>query len=241
MTQRWSVCCYLPSLLPDQLFKPGVVVRAEVPSQFAAGRENRTIKKKPKIPKPCLFLPRSLRHCFLSGPRMIGAHTCRSSITSKFDWEAHFYLILIYFRLSLMAPSLWPRAYVVLDRWRLIGETEVLQALCSIHSPSLRLSFLISKAHLIGIMQIYVCLAIMTGEEDWGEVSERTRQRRARREKERKGGRGVGACSPTYRHIQIISRMISWWIRPSKHSRNMHIYVLRSHTLVARLSFRCTS
>lgn len=172
---------------------------------------------------------------------MIGAHTCRSSITSKFDWEAHFYLILIYFRLSLMAPSLWPRAYVVLDRWRLIGETEVLQALCSIHSPSLRLSFLISKAHLIGIMQIYVCLAIMTGEEDWGEVSERTRQRRARREKERKGGRGVGACSPTYRHIQIISRMISWWIRPSKHSRNMHIYVLRSHTLVARLSFRCTS
>lgn len=69
----------------------------------------------------------------------------------------------------------------------MIGETEVLQALCSIHSPSLRLSFLISKAHLIGIMQIYVCLAIMTGEEDWGEVSERTRQRRARREKERKG------------------------------------------------------
>lgn len=45
------MCCYLPSLLPDQLFKPGVVVCSEVPSQFAAGRENRTIRKYLKNPK----------------------------------------------------------------------------------------------------------------------------------------------------------------------------------------------
>lgn len=220
MTQRWSVCCYLHSLLPDQLFKPGVVICFEVPSQFTTGRENRIHN----LPLSASLTPPSI--AFLSGVCMIGACTCRSSITSKFDWEAHFYLILIYFSLSLMAPSLWPHAYVVLDRWRLIGETEVLQALCSIHSASLHLSSRISKSsfnwHNANICPFRY--------HNWG-----------KEERGEKGGDegGVGACSLTYRHIQIISRMISCWIRHSKHSRNMHIYVSGSHILRAGLSFWC--
>lgn len=74
----------------------------------------------------------------------------------------------------------------------MIGETEVLQALCSIHSPSLRLSFLISKAHLIGIMQIYVCLAIMTGEEDWGGSERENETEESEKGEGKEGRKGSG-------------------------------------------------
>lgn len=73
------MCCYLPSLLPDQLFKPGVVVRAEVPSQFAAGRENRTIKKKTKNPKT---LPLSAS---IAAPLL--------SLWAPHDWCSHLQII----------------------------------------------------------------------------------------------------------------------------------------------------
>lgn len=56
-------------------------------------------KKKKKDYKTLRFLSISLTSLrrFLSGGHMIGVCVCGSSITSEFDWEAHIYLILIYF------------------------------------------------------------------------------------------------------------------------------------------------
>lgn len=89
MTLGWSVCCYLHGLLPDQLFKHRLVIHSEVSGK----------KKKKKDYKTLRFLSISLTSLrrFLSGGHMIGVCVCGSSITSEFDWEAHIYLILIYF------------------------------------------------------------------------------------------------------------------------------------------------
>lgn len=69
MTLGWSVCCYLHGLLPDQLFKHGVVIHSEVS----------------EIIKP-LFLSVLLTYSiiFLSGGYKIGAdHPSLTSLTER--------------------------------------------------------------------------------------------------------------------------------------------------------------
>jgi len=56
-------------------------------------------EKKKKIIKPSCFFSH-LFYRFLASVCMSGVCVCRSSISSKFDWEAHIYLTLIYFTRS---------------------------------------------------------------------------------------------------------------------------------------------
>lgn len=111
-----------------------------------------------------------------------------------------------------MAPSLWPHAHIVSDRWRFIGETEVPQALCSTPSPSLPFPFHSSFYWHTA----YLCL-----------YCNRTKRRKRKRGK--KGGKkGAGSCSPTSRQIQMKRRH-------SKHGKWFqklaYLYILLPHSL----------